>query len=209
MPLTKSTIRDRARILLNELTDGFWVNSELESWIDDAALDISTQTYCYELNTSIALVTGTQFYSVAADNLKVLGVIYDHRGLKRATPWMQGVQTAVVSGPPDYFFEVISMLGIFPIPTTDQNGKLIDVYYASVTSDITKIKLKFQLSAVLYVVFMALLKERQYSKASSIYALYMSSLNLDRVEIVGENIIKPPAQDQYVLKIVNAAEGQR
>ena len=136
MGLVKITTRDKTRALLNEITEGFWLNSQLDGWIDDAAIDISTLTFCYEQSTPITLLTSTQLYTVHADCLKVLGAIYANVGLKSATPWMEGVQTAVTTGAPKYFFEIIQKLGVFPIPTVTENNTVLTVYYAKVTNNI-------------------------------------------------------------------------
>ena len=202
MGLIKSTIRDRARVLLNEIVEGFWLNSELEQFIDDAAIDISTKTYCYELSKSVTMSTSTQLYTVSTDCLKILGAVYANKGLKRSAVYMEGLQTAVVSGAPEYFFEIINKLGLIPVPSSSENSKVITVYYAETTNNIRNIPLKFQISAVLYTIFMGLLKERQYAKAGQLYATYTTSLNLDKVEVTSEKLDVPPAQDHYILKLM-------
>jgi hypothetical protein len=202
MGLTKSMVRDRARVLLNELVEGFWLNSQLEDWVDDSAIDISTKTHCYEVSGAVTLLTGVQTYSITVDYLKIIGVIYNNKGLKKATPQMEGLQTAVVTGPPEYFFDITDKLGFFPIPTATENSTVATVYFSKVTDNIVNIPLKFKTQAVLFVVFMGLLKERQYAKAGQLYQLYVQSLNLDKAEIAQENTEQPPPQNQYVLKLV-------
>jgi len=202
MGLTKSMIRDRARILLNEIVEGFWLNTQLESWVDDAAVDISTKTYCYEVSTPLTLTATTQMYTVATDYLKLIGVIYGSKGLKQATPQMEGLQTAVATGPPEYFFDITDKIGFFPVPTVTENATIATVYYSKVTEDITNIPTKFKTPAVLFVTFMGLLKEKQYARAGQLYQLYLQALNLDKGEVTQENIVQPPPQNQYILKLV-------
>ena len=200
--LVKATIRDKARILLNELVAGFWTDAQLEGFIDDAAIDISTKTYCYEQSHTVTLSTGIQTYTPSiSDIVKTLGAIYASKGLKEATPWMEGIETAVPTGVPKYYFEIISKIGFFPVPTVTENGTIVTVYCAITTSDITKIPLKFQVPAILYTVYMGLLKQRQYTKASQLFQNYTDSLNVDRLEVTREKIIEPPPQNHHILKI--------
>lgn len=201
MGLTKSSIRDRARILLNETVEGFWLNSQLETWVDDSAIDISTKTHCYEVSCLITLLTGVQTYTIADDYLKIISAVYVNKGLKLATPQMEGLQIALQSGKPEFYFDIASKIGFFPVPTVTENATTVAVYYSKVTEDITKIPLKFKTPAVLFVVCMGLIKERQYTKAGQLFQLYTQSLNLDKTEIKAENTENPPPQDHYVLKL--------
>ena len=209
MSLTKSIIRDRARALLNEIIEGFWLNTQLEDWVDDAAIDISTRTHCYEVKGSITLATSVQLYTVATDYLKVLGAIYENVGLKKTTPWMEGIQKAITTGPPEFYFDIVNQIGFFPIPTVSENTKLVTVYYSKVTDSIINIPMKFKIPAVLFVVVMGLLKERQYTKAGQVYQIYLQSLNLDKAEITSENTEQPPPLNQYTLKLVGPQVQQR
>jgi len=201
MGLIKSEIRNGARILLNEIIEGFWLNSQLETWVDIAAIDISTKTNSYAQTVDITLKTDIQTYDVADNYLKVLGAIYNHQGLKKTTPWMEGLQTAVQVGSPEYYFDIVEQVGFFPVPTTTDNNKLIKVYYAAVTNDIRNIQLKFKLAAILFVTSMGLMKERQYAKAGQAYQVYAQSLNIDLLNVQRENIDTPPSTDKYTLKV--------
>ena len=202
MALVKVTIHTKARALLNEIIEGFWLNTEIDGWIDDAALDISAKTYCYEVSASVTLATTTQLYSLPADCIKALGAIYVNKGLKRIVPWMEGLQTAVVSGPPEYFFEITEKIGFVPYPTLAENATTVTLYYAKSTNDITKIPSKFQVPAILFVVMMGLLKERQYAKAGQILQVYTALLDLDRGEVEVEKVEQPQPLNHYVLKLM-------
>lgn len=202
MGLVKATIHSKARTLLNEAIAGYWLDSEINGWIDDAATDISTKTYCYEISAPITLLTSQQLYTLPDECLKALGVIYANKGLKRIVPWMEGLQTAIISAVPDYFFEITDKIGFTPIPTASENTKIATLYYAKVTNDITKIPLKFQVATILFVVSMALLKERQYAKSSQILQIYISLLNMDKSEVEIEKVEQPQPQNNYVLKLI-------
>lgn len=200
MGLVKATIHAKARALLNELIAGFWTDAQINEWIDDAALDISSKTYCYETMDLITLATSTQLYDLATNCLKILGLVYSNKGLDRITPWMEGKQTAIVSGEPEYFYEFANKVGLVPVPTSTENGHTITRFNACSTNDITNIPLKFQIPAVLFVTAMGLLKERQYGKAGQLLQLYTSILGVDRSEIEIEKTEQPGPQSSYVLK---------
>lgn len=203
MGLTKSTIRNKTRILLNELVQGFWLNSELDGWIDDAALDISTKTYCNETISSIALSTGVSLYTAPIDCLRIIAAIYNTTGqaLKRLVANMLGIQSAAPPGPPEFFYEFALKVGFYPTPTISENTKTISIYHSLPTNNIRNIPLKFQVPAVLFTLSMGLAKERQYARAAQVQQLYMNSLSIDRKEVQLERIEVPAPLTQYVLKM--------
>lgn len=206
MGLSKTTVRDRARVLLNELIEGFWIDDEMDAWIEEAAIDISAKTLCYDNYDTFLLVDGTALYTKPTDYLKLLGVVYDNHGLKRSLPWMQGLQTAVVDGPPEYFFEISTKIGLHPIPTVNEHNDVVTIYFATTTSLISNIPVKFQTPAVMFTTCMGLLKERQYAKAMQLYTLYLSALSSDRVDVVNEKVDTPDPLNAYV--IPTAPRGQ-
>jgi hypothetical protein len=202
MGLAVIDVRTSARSLLNEITPAFWTNTELDSFISDAAIDLSTKTGCYEVSTPVTLQTGVQTYTLPVDYVEILGVVYSHVALKKATPRMEGIQTAVATGVPKYFFDFARQLGLFPVPTATENATVITVLNSQTTSLITNIPVKFKIPATLMTMFLALLKEKQYAKASQIYTLYSQSLSLDKVEVEDESTTNPPPQTQYTLKLI-------
>lgn len=200
MGLSKTTIRTRARALLNEIVEGFWLNTELDAWIDEAAIDISSKTLCYDTYSTVSLIENVSIYTRPVDYLKLLGAVHGGIGLKRTLPWMQGLQTAVQTGAPEYFFEAGSIIGVSPTPTLTEHNTLLTLYYALTTDVVANIPLKFQTPAILFTVFMGLLKERQYAKAMQLYTLYLSSLSSDRIDITNEKADDPEPLNAYILK---------
>lgn len=202
MGLSKVAIRNEARILLNELVPSFWKNTDLDTWVDSAAIDISTKTYGYEKILPLSLITNAALYLVETDYLKIVAAIYNNEGLTRITPQMQGIQYAVSAGPPKHFYEFASRIGFYPVPTSNENAKVVTVFYAQVTNSISNLSLKFHVPAVLFTVSLGLAKERQYAKAAQMYGLYLSMLGLDRKEVQVEKTEVPQPTSSYILKLI-------
>jgi len=63
---TRLTIVTNARTELQESTAGFWADTELQRWYDDANSEITTSTK-QEATASSVLVSGTEAYALPAD----------------------------------------------------------------------------------------------------------------------------------------------
>lgn len=201
--LVAATIRARARSLLNELVEGFYLDEEFNNWISDAAIDISGKTYCYITQEYLDLVTMTELYGLPLGSLKVISASYDGVGLERISVTMKGKQTAIITGKPKYYYEINNMIGIVPLPTAAEleTTPQLETYVSMVTNNITNIPDKFQLAAVLFTASMGLIKIKQYDKAVQLYNMYMASLGFDRQDVFTPQVEQPPPQNQYILKI--------
>jgi hypothetical protein len=199
--LTASTVEAGARTLLNELVANFWTPADMASWIQLAANDISNRTFCVEETEDVSLVTATQTYTPVRNFLKVQDILYTNifTSLKRASGKMIGTQTAVPSGPPEYFFEFAGKVWFFPVPTTLENAHVMTLMLAIETNDITKIPSRYGLSAILFVTAMGLMKERNNNRATQVFSWYISTLQSDVQNVIlpkGD----PPALDAYNLR---------
>jgi hypothetical protein len=192
--------------MLNESVQGFWTDGELDAWIEEAAIDISGKTLCYDTYSTMPLIEGVSIYTRPIDYLKLLGITHVGHGLKRTLPWMQGLQTAVVDGTPEYFYEIGTAIGITPTPTAAEHNTLVTLFYALTTNLISNIPLKFQTPAVLFTVSMGLIKERQLAKAIQLYTLYLSSLSSDRADVVTEKVDRPEPLNAYILKPIQQGQ---
>lgn len=199
--LIAADITTGARILLNEMVEAFWYDTDFTEWLKNAALDISAKTLCYEVTEDISLVTSTQEYNVTTEYLKIHGARYNNepRGLLRYSPWMEGIQEVPIAGPPKYYYEFARKFGVSPKPTVSENGHIVTIYCSSSTSDITKIYDKYRTAAILYVTGMGLLKERQYLKSTQIFATYEGNISFDRQDNFPVKIAPPPL-DTYVIR---------
>ena len=68
--MTKADILIEIRVLLNELTEGFFLDSEINNWIDQSAVDISTKTGCYEQTHTFETEDGTMEYDEPSGCIK-------------------------------------------------------------------------------------------------------------------------------------------
>lgn len=204
--LVSADVTAAARILLNELTAGFWLASDFVEFLKQAAIDISARTLCYEQKEVFTLATGTQEYAITTANyLKVLGIRYNNTltGLYRIPPWLEGLQEVSIDGAPKYYYDFDNNLGVIPKPTATQNGHTLTAFLAVVTSDITSIPDRFRMPAILFAVMLGLIKERQYSKALQLFQLYQLLLSSDRAEVLTPKV-EPPPLDTYTLKAVTS-----
>ena len=71
------------RALLNEPTASYWTNDEINKWIQEAVMDITTKTLCYEKSDDITLAATTRVYGTIGtsdsvdDVLKIYGCIFN------------------------------------------------------------------------------------------------------------------------------------
>jgi len=114
MAYTLSQAVAQVRYLLNEPTAGFWTDTEIESWLGQAAADISTKTLCTTAEGTITLATSQMKYtssdSAWLDDLIRAEVVWyssgtGTRGLQRIQPHMFGHVQNKDAGPTRYFYE--------------------------------------------------------------------------------------------------------
>jgi hypothetical protein len=201
-------VKTAARRLLNEQYASFWLDTDLEDWVTQAAYDISTRTYSVETVDYISLLTGIDSYTPATAFLRVDNIYYAAAGktLRKTTPLMRGFQTAIPTGPPEYFYDYASKIWLFPTPTLAENGQILTAFFAKETNDITLISGRFYMSAVIFVVAMGLIKERQTTKALQMFNLYIASLSTDISNLLTQKF-GAPALDSYNLKQTEVQPG--
>ena len=81
--LDKAYIHAAVRSILQEPTAAFWTNEQIDNWINEAAMDISTKTGCYEQTHSFSTVANTLEYSEPTGCIKV------HSCTKGGYEWVQ------------------------------------------------------------------------------------------------------------------------
>lgn len=65
VPYTATTAAIQARVLLNEPTQNFFLDTELVYWLKMATADVAIKTLCVEANFGIALLDGTMEYNAS------------------------------------------------------------------------------------------------------------------------------------------------
>jgi len=76
---SKANILTEVRNILNEPAALFWSDDEINEWIDQAAVDISSKAMCVEASGALTLASGTLEYAEPTDCIKVYAVVYGNR----------------------------------------------------------------------------------------------------------------------------------
>lgn len=201
-----SSYRTQARALLNEATAGFWLDSELNQWANDAADDIATETKSIQKNVSITTISGTADYAfstIASDLLWPVIVRFKGRKLQfidfreQESHQSGKVDSDLTSGTPSFYLIFGSTLTLEPAP--DEAATLRVDYYARATSmsadtDTPGLPTHLDRGVVLYMCWRALEKDREGALAGMFqrdYELFLSrarqrmrALQRDRIRTV-------------------------
>jgi hypothetical protein len=126
-----TTVRNQ----LYEPTAGFWTDSELYGYMNQAEQEIALNIRCTQAQTAITSVTAQSMYTRPAayyidritwggDKLKKIDMT-DYEALCRG---------ATTIGSPTYYYELGDTLGLWPIPATADS---VCVYYVSIPPALT------------------------------------------------------------------------
>lgn len=189
MAYTLTQAVTEVRYLLNEGTASFWTDTEIQGWIQQGTLDISTKSLCTTDEGTITLATGQMKYTSSDEAwisslLKCEVVWYDFgqsmRGLQRIEPHMMGHLQIQTAGAPRYFYEDGKRFYIWPTPSSAENGKELTAVYSKLTTDITELREELQYLAIWYATSMAKAKDRKFEEAALYQQLYLNALNFER-----------------------------
>jgi len=189
MSYTLNQATQEVRYLLNETTASFWTDTEIQGWIQQAALDISCKTLCTTAEGTITLVQGQLKYdstdeSWIANNLRIEAMWYDFgtsmRGLQRTEPHRFGHHQVGGSKSPRYWYEDGKRIYIWPVPAAADAGVDLTCVYSKLTFDITELREEYQQLTFLYAVSMAKAKDRKFEEAALYQQMYLNALNFER-----------------------------
>ena len=193
---TNATAITQVRSLIGESSASFWSDTELGNWIKEAVEDISARGLCIQDTDTFLLVTSQYEYTDlvtngaagVADIVKVWGAIYlnpddEYIGLKRIYPMQIADLPQMKSGPPKYFYHFDDKIGIFPLPTSGQNGDSVKIYFSKQSQTIGDLPNEYQPLTILYCASMAYKKEHRYTESDKFYQMYMEALNALKQEL--------------------------
>ena len=193
---TEAEAKLQVRALLNEATEGFYLDDEIENWLKEGAADVAVKTLCVEKKDTITLVTNTFEYddlvTLGADKvpniIKVHSAIYDdgshgYLGLVRINPRMMGHLAHNTADKPRHFWHFAQKIGIWPPPSSTYNGKTVMLYFSYIADDITDLPYFYQGFPILYAAAMGKLKARLNAEAHQFYMTYVNSLNFHRADL--------------------------
>ena len=191
MAYTLANAVTQVRYLINEDTADFWSDTEIEDWIKQATIKLSTILLSAESEDTVTLATGKFVYSSSdeawlADLLKVkAGYFTDSSGnvygLQRIELDMFGhTQQFQTAGQPRYYYESNRKLYIWPQPSSAENGQDITLLNSYETDDITDLRDEHQPLTFLYAASKAKSKDRQHQEAALYMSQFLSSINFER-----------------------------
>jgi len=189
---TLTNLRTRVRYILNEPTENFWLDVELNRWLNDAQRDIAIKSTCIR-NIDSTTTTAAQRY-VTYNGYKVLYVEYNSIGLPKIHPTQIGRAQTDATGAPAYWFESNGRVYFDPIPDNTYTVYLYVIDYpAAELSDgapTPTIPNHFRPLMTLYTLSKAYEKDKRYGPSAQLMGMYESELwhaRLDRVEIVPDS----------------------
>lgn len=186
MAYSLAQVITEVRRLLNESVAAFYSDAEIQEWIVQGTLDVSTVAKCVEGRTEIAAVIGTWFYALPTDTVEVLHVVWDDtkQGLRKIVGSMVGEAGPAVDGVrPQTWFEWGGSLYINPIPDASATGKNLAVFYARSVTDVTALAASYQWLVITFATYRGKLKDKRLAEATVLYADYGNALAFRRLDI--------------------------
>lgn len=201
---TATTARTQVRSLLNETTASFWSDTEIDNWIKEATENISAKALCIQDTDTFLLVTSQYEYTDLVTNgadgvvdiVKVWGCIYlnpddEYLGLKRVLPMQISDLPHSTAGIPKYFYHFDNKIGIFPLPTSAENGDSVKIYFSKQSQTIGDLPNEYQPLTFWYAAAMAYKKEHRYTESDKFYQMYLEGLNYLKQELYNTTIEQP------------------
>jgi len=186
MALTKANIHTEIRTLFNEAAAGFFDNTDVDNWIDQAAIDISSKSLCCEDSSQeLTLVEGTLEYDRPTGIIKVISCRFENKGLMKINPWQIGHLGSTTSGPPQFYYEFAKKIGIYPVCDADSATKKVPVLGAKEVDSIVDASFpdEYQPYAILYGLYRGLLKDKMYANANNVLSMYLNNLLFHRQDL--------------------------
>jgi hypothetical protein len=171
------------RSLVNEPAEVLASDTEIQNWIKQAAVDISTKALCYETIGALTLVAGTMEIAKPTDCLKVYAIYHNGKGIMKIHPRQIAHLGTVASGTPLYWYEFGGYLGFYPVPDAGAAAATTKGLYSKETNDITVIPETYQPLAVLFAASKYKLKELKPAVAAQYYQQYLNSLMFHRQDL--------------------------
>jgi len=186
MALTKANIHTEIRTLFNEAAAGFFDNTDVNNWIDQAAIDISSKALCCEDGSQeLTLVEGILEYARPTGIIKVISCRFENKGLYRIEPKQIGHLGSTTSGPPQFFYEFAKKIGIYPVCDAASATKKVGVLGAKEVDSIVDATFpdEYQPYAILYGLYRGLLKDKMYANANNVLTMYLNNLLFHRQDL--------------------------
>lgn len=205
--VTARTILDRARVDLDETTEGHWLDTYFIQWIDEAVREVVNRTGGLESGASnIIIINRQRTYALAGLSfLDIEKVEHDSGDSTDRIPVFDLTRTpfrsmrlpgAKETGRPKTFSVWANDLYIWPIPYDDTNagvtlsGTTLIVYAVTLPSGVTNASSRietpayFDLALVHYVKYKAFLEDNVKEKAEYFRKLFYETIEYYRLRIM-------------------------
>jgi len=193
---TETTARGQVRVILNETTASFWTDDQIDAFMEQACIDISARSLCYQASDTFLLVTSQYEYAdfvtagsdAVVDVTKVWGCFYvspdnEYIGLKRINADQIADLPYMAAGPPKYFYQIANVIGVLPLPTTSENGQSVRIYFSKQTNAIADLPNTYQSLVIIYAASLCYKKEHRYAESNQLYTQYLEQLNALKQEL--------------------------
>lgn len=191
MAYTLSQAVQQVRYLINEETADFWSDTEIEDWIKQATITLSTTLLSAESEDTVTMVNNQFIYTSSdeawiANLLKVKAGYYTDSdsnvyGLQRIELDMFGhTMHFQTTGRPIHYYESNRKLYLWPRPGTTEVGETLTLLNSYETDDITNLRDEHQPLTFLYAASKAKSKDRQHQEAALYMTQFMGSINFER-----------------------------
>jgi hypothetical protein len=191
MAYTLAQLTTEVRNILNEDSAVFWSDAEIQGWIQQATIDISSKLLSAVTESTITLVQNQWIYSSTdagwlATMLRVKeAYITDSSsnvyGMGRAKIKQVGhIGTKQTAGIPKVFIEENRKLYIWPKPSATYAGDTITCVHAYETDDCTALHDEHQPYCILYAAAKAKFKDKMFQEAAAYMDQYQRALIFER-----------------------------
>ena len=198
MSYTVSEAVTQIRSLINESSGSFWTDTEIENWIKEATIDISTKLLSAESEDTVTLVTNQWIYTSSDESwianlirakacyfTDASGHVY---GMQRIEPHQIGHnQAKQTAGRPKYYFNMNRKFYIWPKPSATESNYDITVLNSYETDDMTTLRDEHQPLIFMYAAAKCKQKDRMFQDASLLLGQYLNAVSFER-------------QDKYLIK---------
>lgn len=182
MPYTHLQIIGQARQLLNDATQLFWTDAELNDWSIQGVLDVSAKARCCEDTFLQDIDPGNQMYQVPSHIIGVETIIRPSTGhaLAKWRPRQFGHVSGGGDTAPSAFAHFADRLLFHPVPGA---AETLLVLGWSVRTDLIFLPEEYHGLVLLFMLKMARLKEQRYAEAAQLNAMYLTELQFQRQDL--------------------------
>lgn len=182
MAKTKPQVLTEIRTLLNdESLPYFWDDVELNTKIDNSALNISLMAQCVEDSDDVNTAADTLLYALPTGGLKAMAVLHKSKALKKIHPRQLGQVLPQSDQAPEFWFPFAKKFGVYPVPKTVFT---LTVLFSKLTADVTELGDEYQPLSVIHSAAWALIKDKKYASARELYNIYLGILGFMRGDLV-------------------------